>query len=84
MKPKVIILILKKLNKGDIMKTKKVLCYYCHQHKATLIDYRDFNGCVGRYLSCKYCKWLNNKTIREIQEKRLDPKQFFTKEKEND
>jgi len=58
-------------------KNKKPMCQYCGKNEVTTYDYRDFNGCVGKYLSCVWCKYLNNKTIREIQEKHLDPKQFY-------
>ena len=55
----------------------KVLCWHCDKHEATRYDYRTFNGTTGKYLSCEWCVGLNNKTIREIQNERLDPKQFY-------
>ena len=61
---------------------KKIICWYCNKHEATRWDYRDFNGCVGKSASCEWCVGLNNKTIREIQEKKLDPKQFYYKKEQ--
>jgi len=57
-------------------------CWYCGIYDATIKDYRTFNGVTGSSASCKWCFNLNNKTIREIQKKKLDPKKFFKEKTE--
>ena len=49
-------------------------CYYCGIYEATIKDYRDFNGVVGCYPSCKWCRNLTNIGIRLVQEFKLNPK----------
>jgi hypothetical protein len=47
-------------------------CDYCNKHDAVRYEYRDFNGCVGKYRVCNSCFNLNNETIREIIRKEVD------------
>ena len=65
------------------MNKKATLCWHCNKYPATMVDYRTFNDCTGKYASCEWCRNLDNKTIRKIQEKKLDPKSFYRKEEKN-
>jgi hypothetical protein len=60
------------------MKKKTAMCHYCNRHVITVVDYRTFNGVTSKYFSCDWCRGLNNKTIRKIQEEGLDPLDFYT------
>ena len=61
-------------------KEEEVNCWYCGKHRVTIIDYRTLNGVTSRYLSCEWCRGLNNKTIRQIQRDNLEPKDFYKRE----
>ena len=41
-------------------------CYYC-ENEATVKDYRDNNGCVGKVLVCADCFNTNDVGVREIE-----------------
>lgn len=51
----------------------KRMCYFCNKHEATIRDYRTFNDITSAYISCEFCRSLDNSVIRIIQEKKQDP-----------
>ena len=53
-------------------------CEICNKHKATMKDYRYIDGYFnGKTLVCKWCWGLNDVSLVEILDGKLNPKSFY-------
>ena len=53
-------------------------CEICTKHKAEYKDYRYIDGYFnGKTLACKWCWGLNDVSLVEIFDEKLNPKSFY-------
>jgi len=57
--------------------TSKTMCENCGKFEARTRDYRDFDGCVGKVLSCRWCANLDDVALYQIRNERVDPLSFY-------
>ena len=57
-------------------------CEICMQYEARSKDYREFDGCTGKFMVCNWCRNLNDVAVFQIRQKagdeeQLDPVSFY-------
>lgn len=68
------------------MSDKERMCEICGKHPVATRDYRFIDSCglQGKCFVCKFCVGLNDVAISEIVRDKLDPKDFYEFDDEDD
>ena len=63
---------------------EKRKCDFCRKYPATSQDYRQMDGILSKYRVCEWCFSLDDVTIYKIQRDKLDPKDYYDEEEDDE